>query len=523
METWLLIISTLCISAILKAFFYLLFPSQKPGAKLPPGPPKFPIIGNFLWLYRYKSFSDLGPILRSLNTKFGPMITLHVTSYLTIFVSDRSLAHQALIENGSVFADRPPALTIGKISSSNQLNIGSSAYGPTWRILRRNLTAEILNPSRINSYSQARIRVLHILKEQLIKSQNTGDSIRVVDHFRHAMFCLLGLMCFGAQLDENQIRKVEVVQRDLLSNIHRFDKLNFWPTVTKILFYKLWKEFLQFRQNRDHVFIPLIRARKKAKEDNLISKMKVDKERKEEDDCILSYVDTLLDLQLPEKKRKLDEGEIVALCAEFLTAGTDPTTTALEWIMANLVKYPHVQEKLYMEIKGIVGDAAEEVKEDDLHKMPYLKAVVLEGLRRHPPAHFLFHGVRKHIIINDFLVPRKGIIVFFIEEMGLDSKIWEDPLAFNPERFLHSEEEVDLTGRKEIKMIPFGAGRRICPAHSLAMLHLEYFVANLVWFSKWKAKDGEDVDLSEKKEFTFVMKNPLQACIYSWPRQVRAD
>ena len=124
METWFLIISTLCISAILKAFFYLLFPSQKPGAKLPPGPPKFPFIGNFLWLHRYKSFSDLGPILRSLNTKFGPMVTLHVTSHLAIFVSDCSLAHQALIENGSVFADRPPGLTIGKTSSSNQHSIG---------------------------------------------------------------------------------------------------------------------------------------------------------------------------------------------------------------------------------------------------------------------------------------------------------------------------------------------------------------------------------------------------------------
>ncbi|XVF42846.1 hypothetical protein PTKIN_Ptkin01aG0398900 [Pterospermum kingtungense] len=116
--------------------------------------------------------------------------------------------------------------------------------------------------------------------------------------------------------------------------------------------------------------------------------------------------------------------------------------------MANLVKCPHVQEKLYMEIRGVVGDAAEDVKEDDLHKMPYLKAVVLK------------------------------------EEMGLDYKIWEDPLAFNLERFLDIEEEVDLTGRKEIKMIPLGAGKRICPAHSLAMLHLQYFVANLVWFCK---------------------------------------
>ncbi|XP_021283181.1 cytochrome P450 89A2-like [Herrania umbratica] len=514
METWFLIVSTLCISAILKAFYNLVFPSQEPGPKLPPGPPKFPIIGNLSWLRSYKSFPDLGPILRSVTTKFGPMVTLHIAYYPAIFVSDRSLAHQALVENGSVFADRSPAVKVGKTS------IGSAAYGPTWRILRRNLTAEILNPSRIKSYSQVRTRVLQILKQQLIKSRNTGDPISVVDYFRHAMFCLFAHMCFGAHLDENQIRKVEVVQRDLLLNIHKFNALNFWPKVTRILLYKLWKESLQIKKNQADVFIPLIRARKKVTEGSLISKIKEDKERKEEDDYILSYVDTLLDLQLPEEKRKLDEGEIVTLCSEFLGAGTDPTSTALQWIMANLVKYPLVQEKLYMEIKGVVGEAAEEVKEDDLHRMPYLKAVILEGLRRHPPAHFLFHGVREDVIFNDFLVPRKGIIIFFIEEMGLDPKIWEDPLAFKPERFLRGEEEVDITGWKEIKMIPFGAGRRICPAHRLAMLHLGFFVANLVWFFEWKAKDGDDVDLSEKKELTFVMKNPLQACIYSRPRQV---
>ena len=111
------------------------------------------------------------------------MVTLHVTSHLAIFVSDCSLAHQALVENGSVFADRPPGLTIGKqVVAINIVLVAD--YGPTWRILRRNLMAEILNSSRLNSYSQARIRVLQILKEQLIKSQNTGDYIHVVDYFK---------------------------------------------------------------------------------------------------------------------------------------------------------------------------------------------------------------------------------------------------------------------------------------------------------------------------------------------------
>ncbi|XVF06820.1 hypothetical protein REPUB_Repub06bG0083600 [Reevesia pubescens] len=521
METWFLITSTLCISAFIKALIKnLLFPSHKKlGPKLPPGPSTFPFLGNVILLL--KSFSELEPILRDLHAKFGNLVTLRIGSYPAIFVRDHSLAHQALVQKGAVFADRPPAVSTAKIDSSNQHTINSAGYGPTWRILRKNLTSEILNPSRVRSYSHARNWVLNILKEHLIKSQSSSEAVRIVDQFRYAMFCLLALMCFGDKLDEKQIRRIEDVQRDLILNFGGFNILNAWPRYTKVLFYKLWKKFLRIRQNQEDVLIPLIRARKKARQEKL-SKVKEDKQSKEEDELILSYVDTLLELQLPEEKRKLNEGEMVSLCSEFLNAGTDTTSTALQWIMANLVKYPHVQEKLFMEIKGVVGEGEEEVKEDDLQKMPYLKAIVLEGLRRHPPAHFLLpHRVTRDVVFNDFLLPKRGMINFMVAEMGLDPKVWDDPMAFKPERFLNSdgsEEFVDITGSKEIKMMPFGAGRRICPAIGLAMLHLEYFVANLIWSFDWKAVDGDDIDLSEKQEFTMVMKTPLLARLYSRPR-----
>ena len=166
-----------------------------------------------------------------------------------------------------------------------------------------------------------------------------------------------------------------------------------------------------------------------------------------------------------------------------------------------------------------MGDREEdEVKEEDLNQMPYLKAVVLEGLRRHPPGHFVLpHAVTEDVVLNDYLVPKNGTVNFMVAEMGWDPKVWEDPMAFKPERFLNSEkngvELFDITGSKEIKMMPFGAGRRMCPGFNLAILHLEYFVANLVLNFEWKVPIGVEVDLSEKLEFTMVMKYPLQAHI----------
>ncbi|OIV92907.1 hypothetical protein TanjilG_01041 [Lupinus angustifolius] len=191
---------------------------------------------------------------------------------------------------------------------------------------------------------------------------------------------------------------------------------------------------------------------------------------------------------------------MVTLCSEFLSAGS--------W--RKLKKTVIVKDNGRKE--------KEVITEQDLEKLPYLKALILEALRRHPPGHFLLpHVVSEDVVLNGYLVPKKGTINFMVAEIGWDSQVWEDPMDFKPERFLNddcSEVRVfDLTGTKEIKMIPFGAGKRICPAYKLALLHLEYFVANLVCNFDWKVPKGGDVDLSEKQEFTVVMKNPLRVHI----------
>ncbi|KAH9771228.1 cytochrome P450 family 89 subfamily A polypeptide 5 [Citrus sinensis] len=507
MEFGFIILISIAVAALLKAFIGVII-SSKYKTNLPPGPFNVPLIGNLRWVL--KSFTEIEPILRNLHSKLGPVFTLYVGPRPAIFIADRSLAHKALVQNGAIFADRPPPLPTWKIISSNQHDITSASYGTTWRVFRRNLSAEILHPSRVKSYRHARKWVLEILLNRLKSESKNGDRpvpVRLLDHFQYAMFCLLVLMCFGDKLDESQIKKIENVQRRLVLAVGKFNILNFWPRLTKIVFFKKWIQFVQVCRDQENVLVPLIRARKKMKEEENLG---VNKE-----EYVLSYVDTLLDLQLHEEKRKLSEEEIVSLCSEFLSAGTGSTSTALQWIMANLVKYPHVQEKVYTEIRGVVGEN-EEVKEEELQEMPYLKAVILEGLRRHPPGHFVFpHAVTEDFVLDDkYVIPKDGSVNFMVADMGWDPKVWEDPMAFKPERFLNDhDQDFDITGSREIKMMPFGAGRRICPGFGLAMLHLEYFVANLVRNFEWKTVDGDEVDLTEKQEFTVVMKNPLQALL----------
>ncbi|KAL1075462.1 hypothetical protein V6Z11_D11G364800 [Gossypium hirsutum] len=476
MEIWFLILLLLSSSLLFKAFFNFFSSSKTVRHTLPPSPSSFPIISSLLWAR--KSLLQNEQSLRHLSRTLGPMVTLHVGPFPSIFVFDRSLAHQALIQNGSLFSDRPKSLPANMIMDSNQHNISAASYGPTWRLFRRNLTSEILHPSRIKSYSLARKWVLGILFGVLQQKAKSGESVEVLVHFQYAMGCLLVLMCFGDKLSQQQIEEIGAVHRRVLNGFARFNVLNLWPrVVTKILLRKRWDQLFQLRKELDDALIPLIRERKKAKDERLSNKGS--------DDYELAYVDTLLDLELPEEKRKLDEAEMVTLASEFINAGTDTTSTALQWIMANL--------------------------------MPYLKAVILEGLRRHPPAHFVVpHCVTEDTVLGGYLIPKNGMINFMVADMGWDPKVWEDPMAFKPERFINNAgggEVFDITGSREIKMMPFGVGRRICPGLGLALLHLEYLVANLIWKFEWKAMDGDDISLEEKHEFTIVMKTPLMAHI----------
>lgn len=434
----------------------------------------------------------------------------------SIYICNNTLAHQALINNGTVFADRPKSTSIADdlIFANKRRGISTYPYGTTWRVLRHNFTGSsgFLHSSSIKfNHSHLRGRVLEKLICELKREycECRGDGVYVCEHFRYAIFYLLVKMCFGNNVEEQEIRELVCAQKKLFMIINKLKVFAIMPDLGKILFRKRWKKFLGIIRSREDVFVGLVRDRKKIKQEN--EERDIDSE---------SYVDTLIELRLPSDRKVLEESEIVSLSDEFISHGSDTIATALHWVMANVVKYPKIQAKILDEINGVVEQGQQWINEDDLVKMPYLKAVILEGLRRHPPVYLLDtpHAVTEDVELGGYLVTKGISVNFLVADMGRDPNVWEDPLEFKPERFLYcddkngGENNLDITRNREIKMMPFGAGRRVCPALGLAILNLEYFVANLIWKFEWNKAD-EDVDLSEKAEFTIEMKNPLHARI----------
>lgn len=497
MELWFIVLISVCAYFSIKSLLGLLGSSKKKG-NLPPGPRPLPIIGNLLWLPR--NAVDLRQVIGELSHKYGPILTLKLGPDPLIFVTSYTLAQQALVRHGAIFANRPEVVPVSLVLSNKRKDIGASPYGATWRVLRRNLVSEIIHPNKMNAFYPARKRVMETMMGKITQSSQQNDVVNVNDCLHHAVFSLFILMAFGDISDESVI-EIEDIQWELLVNYADFSIFGFFPRLAKLLLRNRYKRYINLLKTQDDILLPVIKARRKLREE------------KGNELEYVSYTDSLMDLQVPGDKEKVKDDDILSLTSEFINAGADTTTTMLQWSMAHIVKYPDVQAKIYAEIRQVLGEEVEEVKEEDLHKFTYLKAVILEVLRLHPPNTALIpHAVTEDVELGGYTIPKGTTVNIMMSIIGRDPTIWDNPLEFNPDRLLTgekpAEDVVDLTA---FRMLPFGAGRRMCPGNGLGRLLLEYFIANLILHFEWKPVDGAEVDVSEKEEFLVVMKNKLRA------------
>lgn len=449
-----------------------------------------------------KSTIDLRSLIRNLSQKYGPIMTLRAASKPIIFVTSYQTAHQALVKFSNMFADRPPIVPVSYVLSNKRKDIGGSPFGTTWKVLRRNLMAESLHPSGVKNWTFARKRCM----EKMISSfkQCSGqEAVRLFEPLHHAVFSLFILMTYG-DVPEKELSEIEHIQWTFLVSYSEFSVFATWTKLGKYLYRKKWQRYTDFLRRQYEILIPYIEARKNLKQ-----------EKGKEIDLV-TYTDTLLDLEFTDERRnqqgKLEDADLLSLSSEFINAGADTTATMFHWIMAHLVKDPRVQAKLFEEISRVVEPGAEEVKEEDLPKLTYLRAVVLEGLRMHPPnASLVPHTNTEDMDLAGYKLPKDTTVLVATAIIGRDPKLWEDPDEFRPERMINRTADggEEVSHVSSYRMLPFGAGPRMCPGYKFGTLVIEYFIANLIWHFEWQKVD--DVDLSEKEEFLVVMKNPVRA------------
>lgn len=196
-------------------------------------------------------------------------------------------------------------------------------------------------------------------------------------------------------------------------------------------------------------------------------------------------------------------------------AGTDTTATLLEWTMGEIIKHPKVMSKLQNEVRGVNKAEEDILTEDDLVDMHYLKAVIKETLRLHPPLSLLMPRIStQDVKINGYNIKANTQVIVNAWQIGRDPKSYDHkPEEFEPERFLNANSGISYKGN-DFELIPFGAGRRVCPGIQFASAVNEIALANLVHKFDWTLPGGvrgEDLDMTESAGLTTHKKSPLEA------------
>jgi len=220
------------------------------------------------------------------------------------------------------------------------------------------------------------------------------------------------------------------------------------------------------------------------------------------------FTDVLLSEQ---EEYGLTRDNIRGILADMFAAGTDTSHLVLEFTMAELMLHQHVMARLQAEVRSIIMPKGQQViTEEYLTEMPYLKAVIKETLRLHPPAPLLIpHLSLEECTIDGYVVPAGTTVFVNFWAIGRDPRFWDGAEEFKPERFINKGAALDFRG-SDFQYVPFGSGRRICAGIDFAMANVEIMLANLVCHFDWDITGGgTEIDMTEVFGLTVHRKEKL--------------
>ncbi|XVF19431.1 hypothetical protein REPUB_Repub11eG0110200 [Reevesia pubescens] len=486
---------------LLFSFLFIII-TKKIGARrhsknLPPGPPKLPIIGNL---------HQLGPLahrsLQQLSKKYGPIMLLQLGSVPTLIVSSADAARTIFTTNDLDCCSRPLLAATGRLSY-NYLDVGFAPYGSYWREMRKLCNIELFSAKRVQSFQFIGEEEVALMIESISQSISLSSSETPVNVTQRIMCLTMDIICrvaFGKSLEDRELdtNKLHQLIHEAFGVMGKFSASDFFPYVGWII-----DRITGVHGKLERIFHDLDLFYQKFIDDHL----RTGRQKQEGEDII----DVLLkrNKYQTETSLQITQDHIKAMLMDILLGGVDTTSITVVWAMAELARNPILMKKAQDEIRNCIGKKGK-VSESDINQLQYLKIVVKETLRLHPPGALLIpRETMSQFKINGYNVYPNTLIQVNIWAIARDPESWGNPEQFNPERFMDSP--VDFKGQN-FEFLPFGSGRRRCPGILMAILNVELALANLLYHFDWKLPNGlkaEDLNMEEAAGLTNYKKEAL--------------
>ncbi|XVF09635.1 hypothetical protein REPUB_Repub07fG0111000 [Reevesia pubescens] len=480
--------AVLQVLGFLCSFFYILFyissrQQSRGKRKLPPGPRALPIIGNLHMLGKlpHRSLYHLAKI-------YGAMMSMRLGTVPTVVISSPQVAELFLKKHDAIFASRPK-LQVPEVLSYGRKGMAFTEYGSYWRSVRKLCNMQLLSASKIESFVPMRREVQSLLVESLKKDAAAQKVVNLSEKLGELTEDMTLRMILG-HVKYDVVNLKELV-REVTSLAGAFNLADYVPFLGAL-------DLQGFKPRIKAVSEALDKALEKIIDEHELTLYEQEKQQRDFVDMML----TMLNQPMNPNDNPvyiIDGTTIKAIILDLITGGFDTAATTIEWALAELIRHPRVMLHLQQELQSIVGNKRM-VEEMDLQKLPYLDMVVKETLRLHPTAPLLVpRESMEDIVIDGYYIPKKSRILVNVWAIGRDPNVWSNNVEeFFPERFIDSN--IDLQGH-DFQLIPFGAGRRLCPGMKLGIITVKVALAQLVHSFDWELPSGmspNELDMTEK-------------------------